>query len=75
MEVTAAADAELVQSWNLLETRGDRWIVPEFVGEWRIHVRPDTRIRRQLQELPGLLRALEKDGITTIPRPAERNEL
>jgi len=75
MEVTAAADAQLIQSWKLLEGRGDRWIVPELVGGWSIHVRPDARIKRLLQELPGLLQALEKDRITTVPGPAERNEL
>ena len=75
MEITAAADSELIESRKLLNGREERWIVPELVGGWSIHVRPNARIKRLLKELPELLLALEKDGITTIPRPVERNEL
>lgn len=75
MEITAAADPEIIESWKLLNGRDERWIVPELVGGWWVHIRPDARVKRLLQELPGLLQALEKEGITTIPRPAERNEL
>jgi hypothetical protein len=75
MEITAAAAPELVESWKLLNGQDERWIVPELVGGWSIHIRPDARVKRLLQELPRLLQALEKDGITTIPGPAERNDL
>ena len=32
MEITAAADPELIESWKLLNNRDGRWIVPELVG-------------------------------------------
>lgn len=74
MEITTAADPEIIESWKLLNGRDERWVVPELVGGWWVHIRPAARVKRLLQDLPGLLQALEKDGITTIPRPAERHE-
>jgi hypothetical protein len=76
MEVSAAVDAELIECRRPLDGRGDRRIVPELVGGWMIHVRPNARAKLLLRELPLLLQALEKDGSTTIRlRSAERNEL
>lgn len=74
MKITAAADSELIEIWKLLNNRDERWIVPKLVGGWSVHIRPATRVKRLFQELPGLLQALEKDGIITIPGPIDRNE-
>src|SRR4051812_43021340 len=74
MEITTAADPRLIESWKLLNNQNGRWIVRELGGGWWVDIRPNARVKRLLKELPGLLQALENDGITIIPRPAERNE-
>jgi hypothetical protein len=69
-----AADPEIIESWKLLNGRDERWIVPKLIGGWWVHLRPAARVKRLLKELPALLHALEKDGITNLHRPPERHE-
>lgn len=67
MEVTAAADGELIECWKLLNGRGERWIVPGLVGGWRIDVRPNARVKRLFAQLPSLLKSLEEAHLTALP--------
>jgi hypothetical protein len=59
VEVTAAADPESIELWNLVN-RGDRWTVPDLVGGWFVDVSPQARGRRLMAELPALLKQLEQ---------------
>jgi len=74
IEVTAAADPEVVQSWKLLTGRGERWIESGLAGGWLINVRPNTRIKRLRKELPRLLKVLEDVGCTSLLRPLDGND-
>ena len=75
MEVTAAANAKLVECFRHLDRRGGRWIFPGLADGWSIHVRPDARVDLLYRELPLLLQALEQIGATNIPRQAARSPL
>jgi hypothetical protein len=64
-EITAAADAESIELWNLINGQG-RWIEPAIVGGWVMHLFPDARVRRIRAELPGILATLEATGIRQL---------
>lgn len=59
MEVTAAADAESIELWNLVNGSGDRWVDSSLLGGWMITVDPKSRANRLKNELPGILRKIE----------------
>jgi hypothetical protein len=61
VEVTAAADAETIEFWNLMNTSG-RWVVPDLVGRWSVHVEPSAQVRKLRTELPALLMDFENAG-------------
>ena len=73
VEVTAAADADSIQLWKLVNGGDERWIVPTLRGGWMVALDPTARARRLLNELPDLLHELERRNIATIPRSG-RNE-
>jgi hypothetical protein len=63
VEVTMAADAELVEFLKLVHARGGRWIAPQITGGWRVMVLPAARVKRLVTELPTLLGNLESAGV------------
>jgi hypothetical protein len=67
VEITAAADAETIEFWNLMNTSG-RWIVAELAGGWAVHVPPSARVKRLRAELPSLLHEWERAGRRTYGR-------
>lgn len=58
-EVTAAADAESIELWNIINGSDKRWIEPGLLGGWIVTVTPRCRAKRLRRELPALLRTLE----------------
>jgi hypothetical protein len=62
MEVTAAADAESIELWNLVNGSEDRWIESDIDGGWMVTVTPKARAKGLKKDLPDLLRALETRG-------------
>ena len=66
LEVTAAADAEQVELWKLVDGRGERWIESSLVGGWLVRILPSTRARVLHRQLPDLLRELEHEGVGVI---------
>lgn len=62
LEVTAAADDESIELWNLVNGANDRWIEPDMLGGWMVTVSPAARAKRLKNELPALLRTLESDA-------------
>ena len=66
IEVTAAADGELIALWNLMNGRGDRWIEPDLKGGWMITLRLDARGKKVWRELPGVLSELEQLGVSRV---------
>lgn len=68
MEVTAAADADLIECWKLLNGHGNRWIAPGIAGGWSVTVLPTARVKQLIKELPSLLQALEQSGLDSLPR-------
>lgn len=74
VEVTAAADADSIQLWKLVNGRDDRWTVPGLRGGWMLHLEPTARAKRLLKELPGLLEELEGRGIDEVPRQRRKQE-
>jgi hypothetical protein len=65
VEVTAAADPQLIGLWRLVN-EGERWIVPGIAGGWAVVLHPSARAKRLGVELPALLRKLESEGIRQI---------
>lgn len=63
VEVTAAADAESIQLWKLVNDRDERWIEPTIDGGWYVILEPAARAKRILAELPGLLAEMERRGV------------
>lgn len=59
-EITAAADPESIELWNLLNGADQRWIEPSVLGGWMVTVSPDCRAKPLKEQLPGLLRELEQ---------------
>jgi hypothetical protein len=64
-EVVAAADGGAIALWNLLNP-GGRWCVDDLAGGWAVLVEMTARGRRIRNELPSLLRLLEKNGVTSL---------
>lgn len=67
-EVTAAADAESIELWNLVNGSNERWIEQDLVGGWLITVAAKCRAKPLKSEIPALLRILEND------RPGTRKQ-
>lgn len=66
VEVTAAADRDSVELWNVVHERDGRWIVPSLAGGWKISLYPSARVKKLRDGLPILLAELEGQGITEI---------
>jgi hypothetical protein len=66
VEVTACADPESTETWNLMNGRADVWVVDGLRGGWLVTVLPSCRVRQLKAELPTLLRRLEADDITDL---------
>jgi hypothetical protein len=65
VEVTAAADADSIELWNLITTGGRRQI-PGLTGGWFASLSPRARGQRVLSELPALLKQLEQTGMRDL---------
>ena len=61
-EVTAAADTESIELWNLMHGTDDRWIEPDLLGGWMVAVTPRSKAKRLKNELPAVLRQLERSS-------------
>lgn len=57
-EVTAAADQEAIELWNLLNS-GGRWIEPGLSGGWLLSLTSQCRAKALRRQAPALLAALE----------------
>lgn len=66
VEVTAAADGQVIALWKLVNPPGDRWVEPALAGGWMVTLRTDARAKRLRRDLPGLLEQLEAEGIGTV---------
>jgi hypothetical protein len=65
LEVTAAADAELIELWNIM-ARGGRWTHEGLAGGWLVQLLPKARAKRVRAELPILLAELEEQQIREL---------
>jgi hypothetical protein len=68
VEVTAAADAESIELWKLVNQSGERWIEPSLSGGWTVCLLPAARAKQLRNRLPLLLGELERRGIKEIGR-------
>ncbi len=66
VEVTAAADSESIELWNLLNGDDGRWIEPDLKGGWIVALYPSARAKRIKVELPRLLKQLEREGVREV---------
>lgn len=58
-EVTAAADQQCIEFWNVLNKNNGRWQEPTIQGGWGLEVEPSAKVRDLKRRLPTLLRTLE----------------
>ncbi len=65
VEVTAAADQVMIETW-ILATRGGRWIVEGIAGGWAVSSEKDANVKRLRAELPDFLRELEAQGVRAV---------
>jgi len=75
VEVTAAADPDSIQLWQLVNGRGEWRTVKDLQGGWMLTLEPTARAKRLLTELPAFLRELEGQGVTEIRSHRRRLEL
>jgi hypothetical protein len=66
VEVTACADPESTETWNLMNGRGEVWVVDGLRGGWLVTVLPSCRVRQLKAELPTILRRLEAADINNL---------
>jgi len=66
VEVTTAADQKYVELAKALDEKARQWQVPGLTGTWWVRVLPSARANDLRQQLPGILRGLESDGIADI---------
>jgi hypothetical protein len=72
VEVTACADPESIETWNLMNGGDKVWVVNDLHGGWVVSVFPSCRVRQLRAELPTLLRGLEEAGIANLDAPVGR---
>lgn len=60
-EITAAADGNAIELWNLLHS-GERWSEPTLKGGWLLTLTPTCRVNRLKREAPALLATLEAES-------------
>lgn len=66
VEVTAAADPESIVLWHLMNGGAGRWQESALAGGWMVTLLPTARAKVLRQDLPDLLRALERVGQTEL---------
>ena len=66
VEVTSAADPELIQWWNLANGRDGRWQEEGLTGGWIVVADPSSRVRQLHDQLPGFLAVLENQKLTNL---------
>jgi hypothetical protein len=74
VEVTAAADADSIELWKLVNGNDERWVETDLLGGWMVALEPAARAKRLRTELPGFLRELEAAGRTLVQRSWRRTE-
>lgn len=75
VEVVAAADADSIELWKLLNGADDRWIAPGLHGGWMVYFKPTARARRIRTELPSFLADLERQGILQLEMSSGHGEV
>lgn len=68
VEVTAAADSETTEFWNLANGSGGRWQAQEIKGGWAVECERTARVRRLRRDLPRLLASFEAQGVSSFGR-------
>lgn len=66
VEVTAAADADSIELWRLVNGRDERWMDPALRGGWMLSLRPTARAKLLLREAPAFLANLEERKVTEV---------
>ena len=66
VEVTAAADPAAIELWNLMNGRGQRWVVPDLQGGWMVQLDLAARANELWRHLPVLLQRLERLGVSQL---------
>jgi hypothetical protein len=65
-EVVAAADADSIELWNLVNSNGRR-IYHQLVGGWTLSLRPTARAKQLFEQLPDFLHDLEQRDVAEVP--------
>jgi len=65
-EVVAAADADSIELWKLVNNSDAVWVEPGLQGGWFAWLRPTARADRLRERLPTLLRDLEGRGASEV---------
>lgn len=69
-EVTAAADPQLIELWNLVNGCRERHIEPDLRGGWILSLKPQCRVKKLKGGLRKFLRDLEARQISDAGRLA-----
>jgi len=65
-EITAAADRDLIELWNLVNGGEGFWTLDGVVGGWILTLAPSARVQVLKKRLPGVLSLLENQGIFDV---------
>jgi hypothetical protein len=66
VEVTACADGEAIETWNLMNGGDGFWTIPGLAQQWTVVVLPTARIKLLARHLPALLAEAERDGLCAV---------
>lgn len=67
IEISAAVDPAALELWRLVSTPG-QWTDADLAGGWLVTVSRTARAHGLKKSLPGLLRALESQGVHRLDR-------
>ena len=66
VEITTAADPKYIELAKAIDKKARHWQVQSLRGTWWIRLLPSARAGELRQQLPGILRGLESDGVREI---------
>jgi hypothetical protein len=66
VEVTACADGEAIETWNLMNGNDGFWTIPGLSQQWTVVVSPNARIKLLARHLPALLAEAERNGLLAV---------
>lgn len=63
VEVTACADGDAIETWNVMNGGDGYWNIPGISRQWTVVVLPSARVKTLSRVLPAILTEAERTGV------------